>query len=129
MSKTTKYSRKNWQTNLKLVHRFLEDSELEKTVFFQKELEILDPDIIISGNLWEANINNEYLELCLPSERRQKPSNRKVQYYNPIKNYWKYDLYGNGSKMIDFIDTYHFSAKKKDEDCFYNPVMKVLFPK
>lgn len=129
ISKYTNNSKKNWQTNLKLVHRFIEDSELEKTNFFQRELEILDPDVIISGNLWEANIKNEYLELCLPSERRQTPPYRKVESYNPSINYWKYDLYGNGKKMVDFINTYHFSARKKDKEDFYNPVMKVLFPK
>ena len=114
----------NWQTNVNLVHRFLKDSELEKTNFFQKELEILDPDVIITANLWDI-IEKEYMNLCL-SESNFPETKHIIHDGESVAEYGKYNLNG---KMIDFIDLYHFSAKKSDKYCYYNPVMKVLFNK
>lgn len=38
--------------NVEMMNRFLEDSELDKRNFFMEELSLLDPDIIITANLW-----------------------------------------------------------------------------
>ena len=61
VSKFSNDSDTDWQTNTSLVDRFLKDSELEKTNFFQREMEILEPDIIITANLWDGKIKNNYL--------------------------------------------------------------------
>ena len=123
----SKYSNddvKNWQTNVNLVHRFLADSELEKTHFFQKELKILEPDVLITANLWDI-INSDYLNLCLPKSNFSKT--KKITHNNEnVAEYGKYNLAG---REIDFIDLFHFSAKKNDKYCYYNPVMKILFGK
>lgn len=113
-----------WQTNVNLVHRFLKDSKLGKTNFFQKELEILEPDVIITANLWEI-IEQEYMNLCLPESNFLGTKNITHD-GESVAEYGKYTLNG---KMIDFINLYHFSAKKSDKYCYYNPVMKVLFNK
>lgn len=124
ISKYSNDDENNWQTNVNLVHRFLKDSELEKTNFFQKELEILDPDVIITANLWDI-IEKEYMNLCL-SESNFPETKHIIHDGESVAEYGKYNLNG---KMIDFIDLYHFSAKKSDKYCYYNPVMKVLFNK
>lgn len=123
----SKYSNdsKNWQTKIDLVHRFLKDSELEKTNFFRRQLEILNPDIIITANLWH-NIDLEYLNLCLPNSNFSKT--KTISYNNNIvAEYGKYSLNQN---KIDYIDLFHFSRPEvEDKYYYYNPVMKVLFNK
>jgi hypothetical protein len=58
----------NWKDDSRadfdFINTFLEDSNLEKRNFFHEELEILDPDIIITMNLWDGNIDRKYLDLC-----------------------------------------------------------------
>ena len=126
ISKYSNDDEENWQTNVNLANRFLRDSNLGETNFFQKELEILNPDIIITANLWEHGIfNEEYLDLCLPYVNFSKRKNVTHQ-GKKIAKYGKYNLNG---RDIDYIDLYHFSAKKSDKYCYYNPVMKVLFNK
>ena len=124
ISKFSNDDESNWQTNINLVHRFLKDSELEKTNFFQKELEILNPDVIITANLWDI-IESDYINLCLPESNFSETKNI-IHNGESIAEYGKYNLNG---KTIDFIDLYHFSAKKSDKYCYYNPVMKILFNK
>lgn len=108
--------------NVALMNRFLEDSELDKRNFFQEELALLDPDIIITANLWEAGVDEKYMEQCFPEEKFKSWKS----YKHGIAEYGEYDLNG---KAVQFINTYHFSAHKPTEDCFYKPVMKILFPK
>lgn len=123
ISKYSNDDESNWQTNINLVHRFLKDSELEKTNFFQKELEILDPDVIITANLWNGLIKEEYLNLCLPPEKFINEKKLK----DNVAIYYEFNL---NDKKIDFIDLYHFSTPgKSDKYCYYNPVMKILFNK
>ena len=126
ISKYSNDDKNNWQTNIVLANRFLKDSNLDKTNFFQKELELLNPDIIITANLWEHVLfNEEYLDLCLPKTNFSKGKN-VIYDGESVAEYGKYNLNG---RDIDYIDLYHFSAKKSDKYCYYNPVMKILFPK
>lgn len=113
----------NWESNTTLIDRFIKDSELDKRNFFNEELEILDPDVIITANLWNGLIKEEYMNLCLPSDNFSPCKYMK----DGVAQYGDYKLNG---KIIKFIDLYHFSTPgKSDKDCYYNPVMKVLFNK
>lgn len=113
----------NWESNTNLIDRFLKDSELDKRNFFNEELEILSPDVIITANLWNGLIKEEYLNLCLPPEKFINEKKLK----DNVAIYYEFNL---NCKKIDFIDLYHFSTPgKSDKDCYYNPVMKVLFNK
>ena len=126
ISKYSNDDEENWQTNVDLANRFLKDSNLDKTNFFQRELEILNPDIIITAKLWASGLfNEEYLDLCLPKANFSKCKNVTYQ-GKPVAKYGKYNLNGH---EVDFIDLHHFSAKKSDKYCYYNPVMKILFKK
>ena len=117
ISKYSNDSKKKWQLNTKLANQFLKDSDLQETHFFKRELEILEPDIIIAGNLWNAGFEDEYLELCLPRPNKYKTKN--------FIEYWDYIL--DNKKTVKVINTYHFSARKNDKDCFYNPIRRILF--
>ena len=93
ISKYSNDDENSWQTNKDLVHRFLEDSDLEKTNFFERELQILDPDVIITANLWDETIEKKYLNLCLPNINFS--STRNVKYKgNSVAEYGKYNLNG-----------------------------------
>ena len=46
------------KADVKLINQFLEDSNLEKRNFILEEIELLQPDIIITANLWDGKIND-----------------------------------------------------------------------
>ena len=105
--------------NIELMNRFLEDSELEKRNFFQEELELLEPDVIITANLWECGIREEFIEQCFPSEKFKNWET----YGQNTANYGDFEVNGKTARLIN---TYHFSARKPIDECFYEPVMKIL---
>ena len=110
-----------WESDNDLINRFLKDSELNIRNYFDEELKILDPDVIITANLWESPIKKEYLNLCLPDENFLSWKSLK----DNVAAYGYYDLHG---KKIMCINLYHFSAPgKTDKEYYYNPVMKILF--
>jgi hypothetical protein len=100
-----------------LINKFLEDSHLDKKNFLQEELEILDPNIIITANLWDRKIKNEYLEYMFKDIKFI--SNDGIAKLSTMKL--------NG-KSIKIIDLYHFSRPGVgDQEYYYDPVMKLLF--
>lgn len=106
-----------------LINRFLADSDLDKRNFIREEIELLEPDIIITANLWEGKIDENYLDKVFP---KSDFANDKFSKNNSAA-YYDFKL---GKRTIKFIDLYHFSARgKNDKDCFYTPVMKLLFDK
>ena len=119
ISKYTNNSDEGGTRNIELMNRFLEDSELEKRNFFQEELELLEPDIIITANLWDCGIREEFIEQCFPTEKFKKWET----YGQNIANYGDFELNGKTARLIN---TYHFSARKSTEEYFYTPVMKIL---
>lgn len=104
-----------------LINRFLHDSELDKRNFLREEIELLNPDIIITQNIWECGIDNDELEKVFPS---------KDFYENQSKNksVAVYDFNLNGRK-IKLLDIFHLSSRKSDKDDFYEPIMDALFGK
>ncbi len=120
LSKYSNDSDEGATRNVYMMNRFLEDSELDKRNFFLEELSLLEPDVIITANLWGCGVKDEYLEQCFPSEKFKIWK----KYGNNIADFVDFDLNG---KKIKLINTFHFSAIKSIEDCFYNPVMEILF--
>lgn len=120
ISKYNNDSENGATANVSLINRFLEDSELKKRNFLREEIELLEPDVIITANLWNEKISSENLGLVFPPEDFDEGT--------PAKNDSAilYNFKFNG-RTIPQIDTFHFSArtKKEDED-FYTPVMKLL---
>lgn len=122
LSKYSNDSDEGATRNVEMMNRFLEDSELEKRNFFLEELKLLEPDVIITANLWDCGVKEEYLEQCFPSEN----FGSWKKYGQNIADYADFTLYGKTAKLIN---TYHFSARKASEEYFYNPVMDILFSK
>ncbi len=120
LSKYSNDSDEGASRNIDMMNRFLEDSELEKRNFFHEELKLLEPDIIITANLFDCGVRNEYLARCFSGTFSDELSPCPK-----TANHWKYDLDG---KQVDMINTYHFSSRKPIDECFYEPVMKILFP-
>jgi len=128
----SKYSNDgNYEANYKLINQFLADSELEKRNFIREEIELLEPDIIITANLWGSKISKKYLDMIFPKKNFDPPDDKNIEacLYN-------YNLKG---RKIKLLETYHFSAYNKknrktgkkehvdDKKDFYDPVMKLLF--
>jgi hypothetical protein len=115
----SKYSNENddgRNADRDLMKSFFENSELEKYNFIQKELSILDPDVIITMNLWDEKLNiGKYLELSLGDAP-------VVDGADPLVCIRKIKI---NDKYIPLLDTYHFSAIKTDKS-FYDPVKKIV---
>lgn len=107
--------------NKKLINKFLSHSQLGSKNYFQEELQILLPDIIITGNLWNGIIDKDYLNACFGVNIGEK---------KPIKSKNSADLYEIKieKKPIKLINTYHFASRNtSDKEDFYDPVMKLIF--
>lgn len=118
----SKYSNESYSggvANCKLINRFLQDSELDKRNFIREEISILDPDIIITANLWNGKIDINQLEKVFPL---------KDTYFLKCVNKFAflYDFNFCG-KNLRFIDVSHFSCRGSDKKNFYDPVMELLF--
>lgn len=119
ISKYSNDSERSVAANYNLINQFFTDSDLTKRNFIREEIELLDPDIIITANLWDTKIKQEYLELVFPTKD-----------FVEVKSYKNeailYDFQFN-QKKIKFIDAYHFSAIGSDGENFYEPIINLLF--
>lgn len=105
-----------------LINRFLSDSNNENKNFIKEEISLLEPDIIITANLWDGNINFSQLEKVFPEENCKILKVKKG-----IASMWDYNL--DNKKNIKLIDTWHFSRRGNDQQLFYDPIMDFLFEK
>jgi hypothetical protein len=120
ISKYANEAKDSAKADPKLINKFLKDSQLETRNYFQEELKILDPEYIITANLFDGKIEKKYLDLCFGKltllEEYPKASPDGILY--------EMDL---GRKKVKLVDVYHFSSGKPDEACFYTPIKKLLF--
>lgn len=104
-----------------LINRFLLDSELDKRNFLREEIKLLDPDVIITSNIWGGKINDSLLSKVFPKKDLIYNANKSTVNVAEVHDF-NFD-----GKHIPLIDLYHFSSPGSDEDGYYNPVMKALF--
>ena len=114
------YNQNGAKSNKSLMEKFLEHSHLEKRNFFKEELTILNPDIIITLNLWGLNRKiSEYIDKFVFGELN----------FVPQRNFGK-EICLNcimlAGKKIPIIDMYHFSKPGSKEKDLFNPLMRVL---
>ncbi|MDR1252914.1 MAG: hypothetical protein LBK62_12260 [Treponema sp.] len=115
----SKYSNENddgGKADTELMALFFEHSDLQKRNFIQEELALLDPDLVITMNLWDGKIDAGILRLALgdtPFIDCPHPSAARRT------------ITING-RRVPLIDLYHFSARKSDRDDFYRPVMDIV---
>jgi len=107
----------NQNRDIGLMNAFLRDSNLEKRNFFQEELSILAPDIVITMNLWDNGIERRYLDLAFGNLTYVEGSQTPKTSLNFITI--------NG-KETPLIDLFHFSKPGSDEAGYYNPVMDII---
>lgn len=106
------------KADIVLINKFLEDSHFDKKNFLKEELEILDPDIIITANLWDEKIKKEYLEYMFKDIKF-------IRNEGGVADLKTMEL---NEKTIKIIDLYHFSRPGvEDQEYYYDPVMKLLF--
>jgi hypothetical protein len=105
------------KADVTLMNQFLEDSNLNKRNYFKEELEILDPDIIITANLWDGKIKEEYINICFNEMTSLKHIEGKASLFSMELN----------NKEIKVIDLYHFSMPGSDKEYYYDPVIDLLF--
>lgn len=120
LSKYINDAKDSGTSNFNLINQFLEDSDLDKRNFIREEIELLEPDIIITANLWGCKIDKKYLNLVFPPMDMSAPvcdSKNKACLQN---------LRLNG-RTIKRVDTYHFSCRGNDQELFYDPAMELLF--
>lgn len=114
----SKYSNENddgASADTDLMRSFFENSNIRNRNFIREELSLLDPDLVITMNLWDGKIACEYLELALgeaPFIDMPHPSAARRS------------LVING-RTRPLIDLYHFSSRKSDGEDFYKPVMQI----
>jgi hypothetical protein len=116
----SKYSNENDDgstADTELMRSFFEHSDLHKRNFIQEELSLLDPDMVITMNLWDGKIAADYLQQALgDSPFVDCPHPSAARRFMKI----------NGND-VPVIDLYHFSAwRKNDKEDFYNPVMEIV---
>lgn len=103
--------------DFKLINRFLVDTCIEKRNFIKEEIELIDPDVIITANLWDGNISTDYLDLCFPNKELLSSINDKANCYGlKIKD-----------KYIKLIDLWHFSKPGSDKENYFDPVIELLY--
>jgi hypothetical protein len=115
----SKYSNENddgASADTELMASFFEHSNLQERNFVQEELSLLDPELVITMNLWDGKIDAGILHLALgdaPFIDCPYPSAaRRTITIN--------------DNTVPVIDLYHFSARKKDNEDFYRPVMQII---
>lgn len=116
----SKYSNENddgGTADTELMASFFEHSRLQKRNFIQEELSLLDPDLVITMNLWDGKIDPGILQLALGD----------VPFIDcPYPSAARRTITISG-KRVPLIDLYHFSARKSDNEDFYKPVMGIYF--
>lgn len=104
----------NWVSDDALIDSFLKISSMSSENYFAKEIEILNPDLIIGMNLNEDEKKNRHKFLGELKYPTHYGNNGQVCVQKLITQCGEYN----------FIDCYHFSApnKKCDED-YYSPII------
>ncbi|MDR1245929.1 MAG: hypothetical protein LBK57_02745 [Clostridiales Family XIII bacterium] len=97
-----------YQKNFKAINDFVGMSQNEERNFWNDQIKILNPDLIIAMNL------NSYLN-CL--------GNITVIYDKNCPREYTLDV---GHKKITLLDTYHFSYLKGAKTHFYDPIVSIL---
>jgi hypothetical protein len=105
----------NQRRDAALMTRFLQDSHLEKRNFVREELALLDPDIILTMNLWGAGVDQSLIELALG----------KMRFIESPDPALSVNLLPVNGREVPLLDLWHFSSRKNTEKDFYNPVMQV----
>jgi len=106
-----------WQSDEELIDMFLKTSSMSNENLFAKEIEILNPHLIIGMNLNENERMDRYKYLGKLKSQKFYGSERQVCAQRLETLVGEYN----------FLDCYHFSAiKKSDKNDFYLPIVEAV---
>jgi hypothetical protein len=118
----SKYSNDNADAgshcDTQLMLSFLRDSHLEKRNFVREEIKLLEPDVILTMNLWGCGIPAGILESALG-----RITEIDSQSYQP---YATLSTLTVNRKQIPLIDLFHLTSRKSTETAVYEPVMQIM---
>lgn len=110
ISKFANPSEDGGTSDVKTIRTFLENTDL---TFISKEIEIINPDLIITLNLWDNSLKiQNYLSEIFTNCKLSNESEKGKLYKTTINN-----------KVYNIMDIYHLTAHKTNEE-YYNPIMK-----
>ena len=117
----SKYTHDSGRHDPVLMQKFLVDSKLDKRNFLKEELELLDPDIIITAYLWNGAISQDDMDAYFG----------KIDFikFGGSGNTGALHNYQLNNKTIKLLELYHFSNKCKLDIDYYEPVSNLLFGK
>ena len=98
--------------NRPIVESFLECSRASGENFFNREIAIIEPDLIIAARLFPEWLDSG----CLGELKKMPPVNEYVNCY----------LLKVKDQEIPLLNPFHFSAIKKDKEHFYDPIVESL---
>lgn len=98
----------DWQVDWKLVDGFVDAFKNSKVNFFSEQIDVICPDVIVTMNL---------------ESRLQALGKLTALEYGENASYYTLKTKSNTYLVID---SYHFSAIKDQENCFYNPIIDGL---
>lgn len=103
-----------WEANNPVITKFVEESQKSNVNFFDREIEIINPDIVVGMNLPACGF--DYTKLF-----------SKCKWIDHIEDdVGIYEITINNEKKI-LLDTFHFSAPgKSPEKDIYIPICKAL---
>ena len=107
--------------NRDLISQFFQNSNLHKRNFIRQEIELLSPDVIITGSLWDDRVIDESFRTSVFGNPKKIPGKSS--------DYAAYFEITIGNKKTPIINLSSFPARRKDKDCYYDPVMSILFRK
>jgi len=94
-----------------LIDDFCRKTESTGRNFWADEISIIDPDIIIGMN------HGSYYDYI--GDRGSEIPIKK--YGNNCVDYYRIQIKG---KSYPLLDCYHFSARKRNKECFYDPIVE-----
>ena len=106
-----------WKSDKALIDKFLSNSIMPQENYFAREIEILNPDLIISMNLNENEKIDRHRFIGVLKCPAYFGNNGQICAQKLVTRYGEYD----------FIDSFHFSApNKKCEEDYYLPIVAAV---
>ena len=96
----------NWQADWELINYSFNASIGKGTNLIERQIALLSPDVIVTMNLGEK-VNALGKELT------------EIKKTDNVNSYW--NQLSSGKKAL-LLDSFHFSAVKKELDVFYDPI-------
>ena len=100
-----------WQADWELIEKSFKDSISNSKNLIQSEIDILNPDVIITMNLGDKINSFGNLSVIQKDDKN-------------VHEYW---VETEGNKRYLLLNSFHFTAFKNDLSTFYNPICEATY--